>query len=67
MDINRKTRERDKRRKEGARDRGIIGREKDIEWRGKEKKEQKKGKGGGERGRKEKKGTQRGGRKAEGE
>ena len=46
--INRKTREKEKKRKEGARDGGIgrRGREKEKEWRGKEKKEQKKGKGG---------------------
>ena len=43
--INRKTRE-EKRRKEGARDRGIgrRGREKEKEWRGKEKRSKKRGK-----------------------
>ena len=44
--INRKTREREKKRKEGARDGGIgrRGREKEKEWRGKEKRSKKRGK-----------------------
>ena len=44
--INRKTREKEKKRKEGARDGGIgrRGREKDKEWRGKEKRSKKRGK-----------------------
>ena len=43
---NRKTREKEKKRKEGARDGGIgrRGREKDKEWRGKEKRSKKRGK-----------------------
>ena len=47
--INRKTREREKKRKEGARDGGIgrRGREKEKEWRGKEKRSKKRGKEGG--------------------
>ena len=44
--INRKTREREKKRKEGTRDGGIgrRGREKEKEWRGKEKRSKKRGK-----------------------
>ena len=44
--INRKTREREKKRKEGVRDggNGRRGREKEKEWRGKEKRSKKRGK-----------------------
>ena len=44
--MNRKTREREKKRKEGTRDGGIgrRGREKNKEWRGKEKRSKKRGK-----------------------
>ena len=44
--INRKTREKEKKRKEGTRDGGIgrRGREKEKEWRGKEKRSKKRGK-----------------------
>ena len=44
--INRKTREKEKKRKEGAREGGIgrRGREKEKEWRGKEKRSKKRGK-----------------------
>ena len=49
--INRKTREKEKKRKEGAREGGIgrRGREKEMEWRGKEKRSKK----GERRGREE--------------